>query len=122
MHLVGYYQVPGTRYYQVPGTRYYQVLPGTTRYQVLPGTRYQVLPGTRYYQVPGTIRYQVLPGTARYYLVGVNVEFLPLAVRLLFVGGTNTIPPDVMIVSIIMIAVILKMNNDGLSSGTSLSF
>ena len=87
MHLVGYYQVPGTRYHQVPGTKY-----------------------------------QVLPGTARYYLVGVNVEFLPLAVRLLFVGGTNTIPPDVMIVSIIMIAVILKMNNDGLSSGTSLFF
>ena len=85
MHLVGYYQVPGTRYHQVPGTKY-----------------------------------QVLPGTARYYLVGVNVEFLPLAVRLLFVGGTNTIPPDVMIVSIIMVAV--KMNNDGLSSGTSLFF
>ena len=43
-----------------------------------------------YYQVPG----------ARYYLVGVNVEFLPLAVRLLFVGGTNTIPPDVVMTSV----------------------
>ena len=39
------------------------------------------------------------------YLVGVKVEFLPLAVRFLFVGGTKTIPPDVMIASIIMIAV-----------------
>ena len=66
------------------------------------------------------VGYYQVPGTARYYLVGVNVEFLPLAVRLLFVGGTNTIPPDVMIVSIIMVAV--KMNNDGLSSGTSLFF
>ena len=35
-------------------------------------------------------------------LVGVNVEFFPLAVRLLFVGGTNTIPPDVVMVSIII--------------------
>ena len=36
---------------------------------------------------------------AAMYLVGVNVEFLPLAVRFLFVGGTNTIPPGVIIVT-----------------------
>jgi len=48
------------------------------------------LPGIR----PWTLRiwspYTDLVGP---FLVGVNVEFFPLAVRLLFVGGTNTIPP-----------------------------
>ena len=38
-------------------------------------------------------------------LVGVNVLVFPLAVRFLLVGGTNTIPPDViMMVMTTMVA------------------